>query len=512
VAAFDLLCRALHQGPFPPPADLHAAIEALPAAGALPSPWETWTLIGLVRHRRRQLWVGEVITTRLNGSMDRLGRMGALGQPQDRPHGGTVPGLPVWEYYFHGKGCCLTHKITGEAIDVDFFSDSAEYFDLFFYQNYLKSLRDPEPPEWRLLELHASVSAIRLAVESLLTAGALVPLPGRDSHPFRIADAMLGHEADIDSFCAAWADAARRPWLAALVGDWLAAHEEAVRAGDPTLAALTVGRAEQCRHQRRQRLLQARRKEELARDALHGLADLGGEGLDTALSEALRGPLGGVTSAALEVIVKRDDAAWCREVHRLFRRTTPDAPPPQPHLWMAALKFLLRHDHRQQEVLAALSRAGGCEMGEAVLLALEHAPHLALPLIRRALCSKVPANRCAVAAVLALIDRPWSRRELIAALEASDEQEQTADCRAALLECRDEQGHRAVHDWEQRNPHEPETPSFLEIEGRRVGPFHSFGELFCQVSYRAQFIRYEMEQLHDRVMPLRGHEPPPQPP
>jgi hypothetical protein len=38
--------------------------------------------------------------------------------------------LPEWEYYFHGKGCCLTHRVTGEEIDVDFFDDSAEYFDL----------------------------------------------------------------------------------------------------------------------------------------------------------------------------------------------------------------------------------------------------------------------------------------------------------------------------------------------------------------------------------------------
>jgi uncharacterized protein (TIGR02996 family) len=41
-----------------------------------------------------------------------------------------------------------------------------------------------------------------------------------------------------------------------------------------------------------------------------------------------------------------------------------------------------------------------------------------------------------------MMDRPWSRRELVAALEESDEQERTADCRAALLECCDEEPHR----------------------------------------------------------------------
>src|SRR5262249_40161076 len=38
------------------PRDLAAFLEGLAGPGALPSPWETWTLIGLVRHRERQLW------------------------------------------------------------------------------------------------------------------------------------------------------------------------------------------------------------------------------------------------------------------------------------------------------------------------------------------------------------------------------------------------------------------------------------------------------------------------
>jgi hypothetical protein len=52
-----------------PPADLLGAVRALPAAGELPFPWEVWALIGLVRHRRRQVWVGEVVTTRLSSSL-----------------------------------------------------------------------------------------------------------------------------------------------------------------------------------------------------------------------------------------------------------------------------------------------------------------------------------------------------------------------------------------------------------------------------------------------------------
>src|SRR5687768_1553581 len=99
----DLLLQAFDEAHRPPPTDLHAALRDLPAAGELPSPWETWALIGLVRHRQRQLWVGEVVVTRLNGCLPEIADMGALGHPPDLPQSGLVPGLTEWEYYFHGK-------------------------------------------------------------------------------------------------------------------------------------------------------------------------------------------------------------------------------------------------------------------------------------------------------------------------------------------------------------------------------------------------------------------------
>jgi hypothetical protein len=502
---FQPLFHALGETHRAEPLDLATALEALPAVGRLPSPWETWTLIGLIRHRRRQLWVGDVITARLGADLLELAEMGALGHPPVH-QSGPVPGLPEWEYYFHGIGCCLTHRVTGEAIDVDFFEESAEYFDLWFYQNHLKSLREPPPPERRLLELHPSVEPIRLAAEDLLRAGVLAPLPGSDGFPFRVADSALGHEEGVTALCQSWADEGRRLWLAALVGDWPAAHDEALRRGDPALGEITAARARQCRALRQERLLPELRGERLAAAALWGLADLGSEALPGVLAEALRGPPTGLTSAALEIIGRLDAPAWCDRVHELFCRLDPAGSAPQPHLWMAALKFLLRHGHRRAELLATLPVAGGYEMGEACLLALEHAPEQALPLIRRALRSRVPVNRTAVAALLALIDRPWSRRELMANLRAWNDQQMTAECRAALLECRDEEAHRAVREWEERNPHEPEAPTFLQIGDRESGPSITMGEMMlCD---RPQWVRYEMERLHDRVMKVRDVVPP----
>jgi hypothetical protein len=503
---YERLLTALGRAGEPPPADLLAAVGALPPAGELPSPWEIWAFIGLVRHRERQLWVGEVVTERLGGRLADLALLGALGHPQGVPQQGLVPGLPEWEYYFHGKGCCLTHRVSGDRIDVDFFGDSAECFDFFFYKRYLESLRDPEPPERRLLELHGSPEALRLAFDDLRAAGLLEAPPGRDSHPLRLSAGTLAHAASVAAFCAAWPDPGRRLWLAALVGDWPAAHQAALSGADPALVALTAGRAGQCRSLWEQRLLDAFRDEKQDWAALLGLHDLDAGSLAAVLEQALAGPPSGLTSAALDVIGRRDDPAWCPRVHALFRRVHPGGPIPGPHLWMTSLKFLLRHGHQVGEVLRALPRAAGCEMGEACLLALEHAPEQVLPLVRRALLSDVPANRAAVAAILALVDKPWSRRELLAALEASDDQERTADARAALLECRDEEAHRAVRAWEERNPHEPEAGTFLEVDGRQLGPFVSMGELMLQ--NRAGWIRYQMEKLHDRVMRLRDRVPP----
>src|SRR5579864_1051576 len=164
-AHLDALIAAFARFREPEPADVVSALRPQPEPGVLPSPWDTWTLIGLSRHRERQLWAVEIVRTRLRGAPADLAAIGALGHPDGVPQSGPVPGLPEWEYYFHGRGCCLTHKVDGDQIDVDFWDDSAEYFDTFFYTKYLESLRHPEPPEERLRELHRSTRPVRIAVD-----------------------------------------------------------------------------------------------------------------------------------------------------------------------------------------------------------------------------------------------------------------------------------------------------------------------------------------------------------
>ena len=79
-----------------------------------------------------------------------------------------------------------------------------------------------------------------------------------------------------------------------------------------------------------------------------------------------------------------------------------------------------------------------------------------------------------------------------------DDQKKTADARAALLESGDEDAQKAVLAWEKRNPHEDEVGSYLEIGGRRLGPFYTFGEI--SLKNRASWIRDELDALHDQVI------------
>lgn len=507
VDPFAHLFKAFRRAQDGPPTDLARFLRDLPEANKLPSPWVTWTIIGLVRHTRRQAWVADVIRTRLRGNPDDLARLGSLGQPESVQQSGPVPGLPEWEYYFHGLGCRLTHKVRGEAIDVDFHDgDSAEFIDTYFYVNYLESLRHPDPAERRLLDLNPSVRPVTLSVAELAAANMLTPLPGRERHPFRIADDVLPHEDAIDAFVEAWSDGRHRVWLASLIGDWPAAHDAAVGEGRPDLTAVTSGRAGECLEHRRRSLLRASKDDRQAPDAMAGLGDLGADAVTPSLEVALAGPPSGVTSAALDVIERLDDPAWCPRVYALFRRVDPGGQLPEPSIWTRAMKFLLRHGHRTPEVIAALPNAGGPMLGEACLLALEHAPEVVLPLFRKALLSDIPANRSAVAAILALIDQPGGRQELLAALDQSDDQERTADARAALVEAGGEEARRVVSAWEEQNPHEPETGHYLDVEGRTVGPIYSMAEIMLRD--RREWVQYEMDRLHDRVMNLRGHAPP----
>lgn len=447
------------------------------------TPWQAWTLLGLVRHRGRQQFVADVVRFRLNANLDSLARAGALGHP-DGPQQGVVPGLSVWEYYFHGRGCCLTHRMSGEAIDVDFYDASADWFDEFFYLNYLRSLRSPTFVEEQLLRLHPSICTVRLSLVSLLPLGLLEQF--EDGKIVKLAFDSEPLAGLLDVLESKWHEPGVRQGMAAALGDWslLAAQ------GHSACPIDAAAKADELRAARSAELVAQFRAGRDQGDLLRALDDLQSPVLAGVIVEALRGTPSGTTSAALDAIEERNDPRWCAELVSLLHRVNPNGDIPQPSVWERCARFLLRHGQvgdLKRQIQGVTSHC----LGDVALLCLEHFPEVAIATFRRALRSDIPRNRITAAAALAIVDQPWCRAELAAVLAESSDHVATAECRSALIatHCRD--SHRIVEEWEGKHPRPPET-----------GPFLSMDEMTLRMSDES--IQWEMQQLHDRVIPLRA--------
>ncbi len=456
----------------------------------LPPPWLTWTLFALRRHLERQRWVGEIVRHRLGGSLSDLSISGALGHPPI-PQSGLVPGLTDWEYYFHGRGCCLSHRVTGETIDVDFHDGTADCIEHWFFRRFLESLKDPEPTEARLKELFPTHDTISLSIATLRQCE-LLDAENEHAGAFRIGTESLQHSEAIEHFCDSWSDPARRFELAVRIGDWPAARTLIPADLDPGTVETIEARANECESQWASRL-------ELALDdgvhghrALQAIADLKQSLAVPHLDHALRYGSDGKLCVALEIVAAWDNPNWCPLLLMVLDRLNLNGNTPSPYLWCIAARFLLRHGYKRQRVLRKLSRARWRELGECALIALEHAPELSLPLIRRALRSNVPIDRIIAAATLALIDRPWCHAELATVLRRSDNQLATLECRDALLASHSPKAQQVATDWEAKHPRPPQ-----------VGPWITFEE--SSFHGRTERMQYYMAELHDRVMAIRQH-------
>lgn len=489
------LLDALQQVEKGPPKDLNEWMMESPKPEFLPSPWDTWTLIGLVRHRTRQYWVADIMRTRLGGNPEDLATRGSFGHPTAVARSGIVPGMPEWEYYFHGRGLCLSHKVDGTDIDVDFFDDSADYFDAYFYRRFLDSLKKPNSVEQRIRELFPTTEPVHLSIQDLLKRGALLTKPGGGSNAFRVASELLERQDDFEDFCNRWDVPGNRLWLAALIGDWVAVRE--LTSPGTSLDEFVNDYAAKAIDLRVLTLKQF--SSDNPSEVLYGLAHL--NVADDALLATLRGPISGAMSAALSILEQQDDPQWCEAVHSLFLRMPPDGEIPAPHIWITALKFLLRHHYHTKELLPLLPKADKTSCGEGVILALEYAPEHVISMVRKGLSHTIPIARTEVSAILAVIAKPWCIHELALAISQSDDHELTADARAALLEIGSPEAEKAVLVWEERNPRERETGSFVEIGGRTHGPFHTSRE--HNLAQCNAYLRFEMASICDRVMPWR---------
>jgi hypothetical protein len=225
-------------------------------------------------------------------------------------------------------------------------------------------------------------------------------------------------------------------------------------------------------------------------NALRAIADLDAPRTQPILKSVFQRKASGLTSTALEIVQSRSNEDWTEDVYQLLARTNPNGPIPEPHTVVACAEYLLSNHYRVPQVRDKLNEMTTRELGDAAIVALEYLPDLSRELFRRALRSSVPLDRTAAAAALAILDQPWSREELQNVLRESTDQQATAECRAALRALPHADLWQCVQDWEIRNPHEPETGRFITIE-----------ESLLQS--RDAFLQQKMEDLHERVLPLR---------
>lgn len=461
----------------------------LEPAHAMISPWATWLLLALIRHETRQNWVGKIVKENLGGDPEMLAKAGSFGHPPIK-QSGLVPGLTDWNYFFHGRGCCLTHRVTGESIDVDFLDDTAHWIDTWFYGNYLKSLKQPEFIEARVIRMHMSGRTYDVSADELTKIGAL-------------DEKSKGNLLLLNPRCREWAGRVDRlnemgaqtsshARLGAAIGDWLLVRLN--NPGDPQAQE----HEKEC-IVRRRAWIDEWEKTGFAPTALAAKGELPGPELDAALRAALRGPLDGSISIALELLGARKEEDWSTQVLEVFRRVSPQGEIPQPNIFIGCADYLLRRNKQVDVVRTRLMEMKNRELGRAAVLALEFIPDLARQLFAKALRSKIPIDREVAAAALALVDQPWSHMELLSALEYSSDQEATSECRAALLAMPHTQLHAAVAEWEKRHPHTPEK-----------GPFITGKEMMLRT--RSESIQWQMEQLHDRIIPIRNRPLPPSQP
>ena len=456
------------------------------------TPWAAWTLFSLIRHRPLQEFVADIVKHRLGVNLEALAHEGCFAHPKGKGRG-LVPGLEEWEYDLHGIGCCVTHRVSGESIDVDFFDESADWIALYFYEDYLRSLRAPDFWEQRVIAMHPGVDTVLFALDELLDTGLLEPHPSKGAARLAFDEGVLSSMMNLFEKTRDESESLIR--LAAVIGDAPLAKQ---LLNPEQVTPMVEQAATQIIEQREQFLAKQFNEQDNPTLALKGLQENQSPDLDEFLKRTLNEDSSYAINTALEIIAESGDTSWCPPIFDLLQRFNPAGGPnefPQPGIWAQSLEFLLRHNYRFAETSESLREVHQVCLGEATLLTLEFKPEYALTHFRRALRSTIPNNREIAAAILALLDQPWSHRELLDALAESEEQEPTQEIRAALLETHSSNAHQVVLNWEQRNPREKETGEWItlnEIHTRSI----------------PHFLQWQMEERHDRVLPLRSVVPP----
>ena len=178
---------------------------------------------------------------------------------------------------------------------------------------------------------------------------------------------------------------------------------------------------------------------------LHALAYAGAEDLPQFIETALTKM--DSMHAVIEII--EDDPRWQTQVKRVFEKAITDNS--YTYNRIPAARYLAKHGYPADELIRGLL-AKPRQLGSAIELALDYAPEHLGRLLRRGLRSHSSENRLHAAAILAVVDNEWSRRQLLAVLEGSTDHDATIEARFALRESREAAAYQAVDLWENEHP------------------------------------------------------------
>jgi hypothetical protein len=346
-------------------------------------PWLAWLMVTLCRQQRRQKWLLEV-------------HREALANLEE--NSGDVPRATGWKYYYHGRGLLLEGP-GNELLDVDFYDDEALTIDPYFFARRVCELDTVEAPEERLRRWLSSEELIVAALNEL-PEGTLAWRD--DANVFRLGPSLLDEAGQVSALdfdaerTQAWDTVlgVSSPEVAGRFDTWLEEilprHEAAT---GEILASLS--------RPRQAKLAKCLLDEELGHRSARVARAAGDAGLD-------------VTESMLRLMARLNP----KEHH--------------PYVAWEICKYLLNRGQQKEQCLSTLEQfcaerqvtgyKGNPYDYELAVLVSEHDAHRGLPLLRLALRSKTPACVERASALLALVDQPWSRAEILAAaLEGTHE-------------------------------------------------------------------------------------------
>lgn len=442
---------AVLQAAVPPSDDQLRGLLDSPGLNTGLDRWQLWTLVCLCRHLSRQKWVGYIVESRLKGDLVNLGTTGSLGHPDGIPQEGDVPDEPGWRYYFHGRGCCLTHQNDGINIDVDFTDEGAsDRIDRFFYSRFLEDLKRPEFPE-RLMQRkeplqhawQANIDALELEGCVETKAGVHITQMGKD-----LAEAIDPVVAQIVELAKTNSPTAlRRSIYAALsLGDVLLAQELADAAGlGQALAVAIAHSAEEAKQHRAASFIGTLRAASSGADTCHlaALGDLGASYAKPLVTECLfRTPVDGLANEALAILLNWNEKDLLEVLEQLFDlrhnqafglrsiaralfpgRVENDKQPREYQVVHASVALLQRaagealKPQLREKLISLLPSSGGANSGEAALLLYALNPERGLNCLRIALSGKIPAAHKDAAAACVLIGTHETMQILVEAID-----------------------------------------------------------------------------------------------